>query len=444
MAKKKKQKKIFVLDTSVILHDHNALNCFEENDVAIPITVLEELDNFKRGNDTKNYEAREFIRILDRLSNAFTLQDWISINGSKKGKFKIVMENEDLSSDAVKIFGNKNDHKILNTALSLQKAHSSEVVILVSKDINLRLKAKALNINAEDFETGKIDRDSTLYTGRQVVEDVESDFINKLYKQGQLEDLNVLEDKVTANGFYILKNGKTSVLSYFNPFDKNLERVEKQYVYGIKPRNAEQTFALHALLNPDIKLVSLQGVAGTGKTLLALASALEQHNLYQQIVLARPIVPLSNKDIGYLPGNADDKINPYMQPLFDNLKFIKNQFGINEKKYRKIEEMEEDGKLKISALAFIRGRSLSNVIFIVDEAQNLTPHEVKTIITRAGENTKIIFTGDVFQIDTPYLDEQSNGLSYLIDRLKGNELFAHVTLEKGERSELANLANELL
>ena len=383
MAKKKKQKKIFVLDTSVILHDHNALNCFEENDVAIPITVLEELDNFKRGNDTKNYEAREFIRILDRLSNAFTLQDWISINGSKKGKFKIVMENEDLSSDAVKIFGNKNDHKILNTALSLQKAHLSELVILVSKDINLRLKAKALNINAEDFETGKIDRDSTLYTGRQVVEDVESDYINKLYKQGQLEDLNVLEDKVTANGFYILKNGKTSVLSYFNPFDKNLERVEKQYVYGIKPRNAEQTFALHALLNPDIKLVSLQGVAGTGKTLLALASALEQHNLYQQIVLARPIVPLSNKDIGYLPGNADDKINPYMQPLFDNLKFIKNQFGINEKKYRKIEEMEEDGKLKISALAFIRGRSLSNVIFIVDEAQNLTPHEVKTIITRA-------------------------------------------------------------
>ena len=444
MAKKIKQKKIFVLDTSVILHDHNSLNCFEENDVAIPITVLEELDNFKRGNDTKNFEAREFIRILDRLSNAFTLQDWIPINGPDKGSFKIVMENEELVSDAVKIFGNKNDHKILNAALTLQKTAAKSKVILVSKDINLRLKAKALNIKAEDFETGKIDRDSTLYTGRQIIENVESDFINKLYKQGQIEDLDLLKDKVTANGFYILKNGKTSVLSYFNPFDNHLERVEKQYVYGIKPRNAEQTFALHALLNPDIKLVSLQGVAGTGKTLLALASALEQHNLYQQIVLARPIVPLSNKDIGYLPGNAEDKINPYMQPLFDNLKFIKNQFGINEKKYRKIEEMEEDGKLKISALAFIRGRSLSNVIFIVDEAQNLTPHEVKTIITRAGENTKIIFTGDVFQIDTPYLDEQSNGLSYLIDRLKGNELFAHITLEKGERSELANLANELL
>jgi len=442
--KSKKPKKIFVLDTSVILHDHNVLDCFEENDIAIPITVLEELDNFKRGNDTKNYEAREFIRILDRLSNAYTLQDWIPINGEDKGKFKIILENDTNEADAVKIFGNKNDHHILNAALSLKITAKDSKVILVSKDINLRLKAKALNITAEDFETGKIDRDSTLYTGKQLVENIESEYINKLYKQGNISDTNVIKDKLTANGFYIMKNGKSSVLSYYNPLDDCLERVEKQYVYGIKPRNAEQTFALHALLNPDIKLVTLQGVAGTGKTLLALASALEQHNLYHQIVLARPIVPLSNKDIGYLPGNADEKINPYMQPLFDNLKFIKNQFGQNEKKYRKIEEMEDEGKLNISALAFIRGRSLSNVIFIVDEAQNLTPHEVKTIITRAGENTKIIFTGDVFQIDTPYLDEQSNGLSYLIDRLKGNELFAHITLEKGERSELANLANELL
>ena len=445
MAKKsKKPKKIFVLDTSVILHDHNVLDCFEENDIAIPITVLEELDNFKRGNDIKNFEAREFIRILDRLSNAYTLQDWIPINGEDKGKFKIILENDANEADAVKIFGNKNDHHILNAALSLKITAKDSKVILVSKDINLRLKAKALNITAEDFETGKIDRDSTLYTGKQLVENIESEYINKLYKQGNISDTNVIKDKLTANGFYIMKNGKSSVLSYYNPLDDCLERVEKQYVYGIKPRNAEQTFALHALLNPDIKLVTLQGVAGTGKTLLALASALEQHNLYHQIVLARPIVPLSNKDIGYLPGNADEKINPYMQPLFDNLKFIKNQFGQNEKKYRKIEEMEDEGKLNISALAFIRGRSLSNVIFIVDEAQNLTPHEVKTIITRAGENTKIIFTGDVFQIDTPYLDEQSNGLSYLIDRLKGNELFAHITLEKGERSELANLANELL
>ena len=382
MAKKKKTRKIFVLDTSVILHDHNSIKCFDEHDVAIPITVLEELDNFKRGNDTKNFEAREFIRILDRISKEFTLQDWIPLNGPEMGNFKIVMENDKVENDAVKIFGSKNDHKILNAALCLKKSESNSKVILVSKDINLRLKAKALNIEAEDFETGKIDKESALYQGKNTVENVDSESINKLYKQGQMEDVSCLNGNVTPNGFYILKNGKSSILSYYNPFDSVIERVEKQYVYGVKPRNAEQTFALHALMNPDVKLVTLQGVAGTGKTLLALASALEQHNMYQQIVLARPIVPLSNKDIGYLPGSAEDKINPYMQPLFDNLKFIKNQFGENEKKYRKIEEMEEDGKLKISALAFIRGRSLSNVMFIVDEAQNLTPHEIKTIITQ--------------------------------------------------------------
>jgi len=444
MSKKKIQRKIFVLDTSVILHDHNSISCFEEHDVAIPITVLEELDNFKRGNDTKNYEAREFIRILDRLSKNYKLREWIPINGDNKGKFKIVMEQTKLDEDAVKIFGPKNDHKILNAALLLENQEKQSKVILVSKDINLRLKAKALNIDAADFKTGKIDKESALYSGKKTIDSIDSETINNLYKRGYTEDYKEIDGSIVNNGFYILRNGNSSILSYFNPIEKKIERVEKQYVYGIKPRNAEQTFAMHALLNPDIKLVTLQGVAGTGKTLLALASALEQHNLYQQIVLARPIVPLSNNDIGYLPGGIEDKVNPYMQPLFDNLKFIKSQFGENEKKHRKIEEMEESGKLKISALAFIRGRSLSNVIFIVDEAQNLTPHEIKTIITRAGENTKIIFTGDVFQIDTPYLDEQSNGLSYLIDRLKGNELFAHIMLEKGERSELANLANERL
>ena len=444
MSKKTKQRKIFVLDTSVILHDHNSISCFEEHDVAIPITVLEELDNFKRGNDTKNYEAREFIRILDRLSKNHKLREWIPINGNNKGKFKIVMEQTKLNEDAVKIFGPKNDHKILNAALLLEIQEKQSKVILVSKDINLRLKAKALNIEAADFKTGKIDKESALYSGKKTIDNIDSETINNLYKRGYSEDYKEFDGSIVNNGFYILRNGNSSILSYFNPIEKRIERIEKQYVYGIKPRNAEQTFAMHALLNPDIKLVTLQGVAGTGKTLLALASALEQHNLYQQIVLARPIVPLSNNDIGYLPGGIEDKVNPYMQPLFDNLKFIKSQFGENEKKHRKIEEMEESGKLKISALAFIRGRSLSNVMFIVDEAQNLTPHEIKTIITRAGENTKIIFTGDVFQIDTPYLDEQSNGLSYLIDRLKGTELFAHIMLEKGERSELANLANEML
>ncbi|MEZ4799817.1 MAG: PhoH family protein [Flavobacteriales bacterium] len=256
--------------------------------------------------------------------------------------------------------------------------------------------------------------------------------------------LTVLGKEKLTNHYYILKNGQSSALTFLNGKEKTLQRVDKVYAYGIKPKNAEQAFAMHAILNPDIKLVTISGVAGTGKTLLALAGSLELKNTYDQLFLARPIVPLSNKEIGFLPGDAEEKVNPYMQPLWDNLNFIKNQFGENEKKRKAIDEMQAHGKITICPLAFIRGRSLTNCIMIVDEAQNLTPHEVKTIITRAGENTKIILTGDVRQIDTPYLDEQSNGLSFVIERLKGQDLFCHVTLEKGERSELANLANEML
>jgi PhoH-like ATPase len=304
------------------------------------------------------------------------------------------------------------------------------------------LKGKALDIDAEDYETGKIDVDG-LYKGKGVVEDLDSEFIRKLYTDGSV-DCGPEIGKHINNHYYILRNGKSSSLAYYNPDTEQLNRVDKSYIYGVKPRNAEQTFAIHALLNPEIRLVTIQGVAGTGKTLLALASALEQHKSYKQIILARPIVPLSNRDIGYLPGDASEKINPYMEPLWDNLKFIKDQFKENEKRYKQIRQMQDDKKIVITPLAYIRGRSLANIFFIIDEAQNLTPHEVKTIVSRAGENTKIIFTGDIHQIDTPYLDEKSNGLSYIIDRLRGNKLFAHVTLEKGERSELANLANELL
>ncbi len=441
----RKKKKIYVLDTSVILHDHNSITQFEDNDVAIPITVLEELDNFKRGSDTKNFEAREFIRILDKLAIDYTLQDWIPLEKNKKGRFKIIMHNDKMEVDAERVYrDNKADHRILNAALTLKKQEKTKEVILVTKDINLRLKAKALELAAEDYETGKIKDVNNLYSGISEVQNIESDVIHKIFKDGYTTDLSIVKEQLAINHYYILKNGKSSALAFFNSGEEKLERVEKQYTYGIKPRNAEQTFALNAILNPEIKLVTLQGVAGTGKTLLALAGSIEQRNRYKQIILARPIVPLSNKDIGYLPGDVKEKINPYMEPLWDNLKFIKNQFSENEKKHRQIVEMEQDEKIMIVPLAFIRGRSLSDVIFIVDEAQNLTPHEIKTIITRAGENTKIIFTGDVHQIDTPYLDEQSNGLSYLIDRLKGTDLFAHITLEKGERSELANLANELL
>ncbi|MFT5184856.1 MAG: PhoH-like ATPase [Flavobacteriales bacterium] len=276
------------------------------------------------------------------------------------------------------------------------------------------------------------------------MEDVDAEVIRKIYQSGQSKKTSILGDAKQNNHFYILKNCTSSALGFYNPVKNSIERVDKDYAYGIKPKNAEQAFALHAIQNPDIDLVTISGVAGTGKTLLALAGSLEQKNRFDQIILARPIVPLSNRDIGFLPGDAEDKIGPYMQPLWDNLNFIKKQFGENEKKRKAIEEMQAEGRITICPLAYIRGRSLTNVIFIVDEAQNLTPHEVKTIITRAGENCKIILTGDVRQIDTPYLDEQSNGLSYVIDRLKGQKPYCHITLEKGERSELANLANDFL
>lgn len=445
MSKTKKEKKIFVLDTSVIIYEHNSILNFDEHDVGIPITVLEELDNFKKGNDTKNFEAREFIRLMDKLAKNQLLHQWNPINGKGKGNFKVLMDMNS-AVDANKVFAEtKADHRILNSALQLQKEEKNKRVILVSKDINLRLKAKSLGLQAEDYTTGKVQNISSLYSGKTIVEDVNADIINLLYEKGYCPPEDLL-GKVEAwkNHYYIFRSGKKSALAYFNPLNGMLEHVEKRSVYGVKPRNAEQTFAIHAALRPEIKLVSIQGVAGTGKTLLALAAALEQKREYKQIYLARPIVPLSNKDIGYLPGDIKSKVNPYMEPLWDNLKFIQNQYSETDKEYSKITEMVNQEKLVITPLAYIRGRSLSNICFIVDEAQNLTPHEVKTIITRAGENTKIIFTGDIYQIDTPYLDSQSNGLSTLIDRLKNNELYAHITLEKGERSELANLANTLL
>ncbi|PVY38752.1 PhoH family protein [Pontibacter virosus] len=438
-----KGKKIFVLDTSVILYDHSAVQNFQEHDVAIPITVLEELDNFKKGNDIKNFEAREFIRFIDKLSSEHMLQEWIPLNGKTKGKFKVMM-NGSAKLDATKIFGDKNDHHILNSALHMQQDYPKSKVVLVTKDINLRLKARALNLIAEDYETGKIQDVAGLYTGSDTLEEIDPGVINDLYEKGNSNSGKVIKETPPDNHFYVLKSFKSSILSYYNPAEDQFERVDKQTAYGVKPRNAEQTFAMHALLNPRIKLVSIQGVAGTGKTLLALASALEQRRDYKQIYLARPIVPLSNKDIGYLPGDIKSKLNPYMEPLWDNLKYIQNQYAENSKEYQKIKELVELEKLVITPLAYIRGRSLSNIYFIVDEAQNLTPHEVKTIISRAGENTKIVFTGDVYQIDTPYLDSQSNGLSYLIDRARNHPLYAHITLLKGERSELANLANELL
>ncbi|OQX76830.1 MAG: ribonuclease [Bacteroidetes bacterium 4484_249] len=446
MPRKKKQKKIFVLDTSVILYNHNALNSFDDNDVVIPITVLEELDNFKKGNEIKNFEAREFIRIMDRLSSKGTLQNWIQLEFPKAGMFRVQMdETPEKGMDAIKIFGDdKPDHRILNAAIRIGEEKPGYRVILVTKDINLRIKAKSLEIPSEDFKTGKIKDVDSLYSGISYIENADTEAINQLYKTGLCDVNDVGIENPIPNHYFIIRNESSSVLTFYNPVLQKIERVEKRPAYKILPRNAEQVFALHAITNKNVKLVTLQGVAGTGKTLLALAGALDQKRNFKQIYLARPIVPLSNKDIGYLPGDIKSKLNPYMEPLWDNLKFIQNQYGEKDKEFKRITEALESEKLVITPLAYIRGRSISNICFIVDEAQNLTPHEVKTIITRAGEGTKIIFTGDIYQIDTPYLDSQSNGLSYLIDKIKHHEIYAHIRLEKGERSELANLANELL
>jgi len=290
---------------------------------------------------------------------------------------------------------------------------------------------------------GHLRLEEDLYTGKATINKVADTLLTQFTKAGTL-GADGIDSELQNNNFYILQGKRKSVPAFYNGQSRQLEEVVEQPVFNIQPKNIEQSFAIHALLNPNIKLVSIQGNAGTGKTLLALASALEQRKNFRQIYVTRPIVPLSNKDIGFLPGDVKSKIDPYMAPIWDNLKFIKDQFADDEKMQGKIDELVATDKISIAPLAFIRGRTLTKIFFIVDEAQNLTPHEVKTIISRAGENSKFVFTGDIYQIDTPYLDAESNGLSYLIDKAKSHPLYAHITLQKGERSELANLATELL
>jgi PhoH-like ATPase len=435
--------KLFVLDTNVILHDSGCIRNFEENDVAIPITVLEELDQFKRGNEDLNFQAREFLRRLDALTGDVLSEEGSPL-GEGLGSIRVVLGGRDDRLNE-SFLQDSPDHRILGLALRLQREHAERPVILVSKDTNLRMKAKSLGLKAQDYTSDKVESFDKLYTGKRVVEGIESEMIDRFYAEGGVpagEFTRVPEP--LANENFILRNGSKSALATYRPSARAFTRVEKQTCYGIAPRNAEQSFALRALMDDDIKLVTIAGTAGTGKTLLALAAALESRQKYRQILLARPVVPLSNRDLGFLPGDVGEKLDPYMQPLYDNLTVIRHQCGDNTQAAQRVVEMRESEKLQITPLAYIRGRSLQRIFFIVDEAQNLTPHEIKTIITRAGEGTKIVFTGDVCQIDQPYLDALSNGLSYVIHRMMGQPIYAHVTLEKGERSALADLASELL
>ncbi len=439
-------KKTFVLDTNVILHDYECIHSFAENDIVLPITVLEELDQFKRGSDTINFNAREFIRVLDGLSGDKIMKTGTKIN-PKGGKIRIVTEHL-MEPEVTSMFiENRPDHRILSVAywLARKQRPANGQVVLVSKDVNLRLKAKSLEITAQDYFTDRVQDIDQLYAGKRTVHDFPGEAITRLYQEaGGIDPADAGLRDLLPHEYCVLKNGSKSALGYHNPESGRLERIEKKPAYGILPRNAEQIFALHALTQPGVLLVTLMGKAGTGKTLLALAAALEVSRQFRQVYLARPIIPLSNRDMGFLPGDIESKLDPIMQPLFDNLAVIKNQFSEGATEFRRIHGMLEDKKLCITPLSYIRGRSLERIFFIVDEAQNLTPHEVKTIITRAGEGTKVVFTGDPYQIDTPYLDARSNGLTYLVHRMKGQKIYAHITLEKGERSMLAELASDLL
>jgi PhoH-like ATPase len=437
--------KLFVLDTNVILHDSKCIGNFEEHDVVVPLTVIEELDRFKKGKEDVNFHARAFLRQLDEIAGDVLTPEGAPL-GPGLGSIRVVIGEQFDPRLRAAFCQDHPDHRILNAALTLRTREPHRAIILVSKDSNLRIKAKSLGLPAEDYTSDKVESFDKLYTGKRTIQDLPGELIDAFYANGgEMPAAEV--PSVTApmaNENFVLRNGSKSILATYRAGSQSLVRVEKRAAYGVKPRNAEQSFALNMLTNNDVSLVTLAGKAGTGKTLLALAAALECRSQYKQILLARPIVPLSNRDLGYLPGDVAAKIDPYMQPLYDNLSVIRHQFEERDPAANRIQEMLESQKLVITPLAYIRGRSLHRAFLIVDEAQNLTPHEVKTIITRAGERTKVVFTGDIQQIDHPYLDSLSNGLSYLISRMTGQPIYAHITLEKGERSPLADLASDLL
>ena len=446
--RKGRQPKIFVLDTNIILHDYKAVGKFQDNDVVIPIAVIEELDKFKKGNDALSYNARGFMRDLDKLTEGKMFgKDGVPL-GRNRGRIKIE-PNHPFPEELQDLFiDDTQDHRILATAIWVRDTHPGRFTALVTKDINLRMKAKAAGMEAQDYLTDRVEESKVENAQKelQVIEDAPADVQQKLaYGPESAVPWDYLFDKEPSpNQLYKFTWSGDTICARYDALRDRIVQVRKREAYGIRPRNDEQRFALDACLNPDIQLVSLTGGAGTGKTLLALAAALEQAKDYDQIILSRPTVILGNQEIGFLPGDEKTKMSPFLQPLMDNLGVIKSQFRPSSKEALRLEGFLKDEKLVITPLAYIRGRSLGKAFFIIDEAQNLTPHEVKTVITRAGEGTKMVFTGDIFQIDQPYLDQWSNGLTHLGEKMAGQRLFQHVFLRKGERSELSEIAAKLL
>ncbi|MBQ8022379.1 MAG: PhoH family protein [Bacteroidales bacterium] len=443
-----KKPKIFVLDTNIILHDYKAIRKFQDNDVVIPIAVIEELDKFKKGNDALSYNARGFMRDIDKLTDGRLFgKDGVSL-GKGKGSIKIE-PNHPFPDDLKDLFiDDTQDHRILATAIWVRDNHPGRFTALVTKDINLRMKSKAAGMEAQDYLTDRVEEAKVENTQREIqtIDDVPAELIQKLaYGQDNAVDWqDLLRTEPYPNQLFKFTWSNETVCARYNAARGKLVLVRKREAYGIRPRNDEQKFALDACLNPDIQLVSLTGGAGTGKTLIALAAALEQARDYDQIILSRPTIILGNQEIGFLPGDEKTKMSPFLQPLMDNLGVIKSQFRPSSKEALRLDGFLKDEKLLITPLAYIRGRSLGKAFFIIDEAQNLTPHEIKTIITRAGEGTKMVFTGDIFQIDQPYLDQWSNGLTHLGEKMAGQPLFQHVFLRKGERSQLSEIAAKLL
>ena len=448
---KGKLPKIFVLDTNIILHDYKAIRHFQENDIVIPVAVLEELDKFKKGSDALSFNARGFMREIDKLSDRRMFgREGIPI-GKHLGNLKVELYHPFPEELRNCFQDDTQDHRILATAMWVKASNPGRFVALVTKDINLRMKAKAVGMEAQDYLTDRIEESRVEYTQNEVtvISDLPQAKVQSLaYGQEGLDYRDVCKEEPKANQLYKFRweKGDNSycTCARYNAASRRIVLVKDRHAYGISPRNDEQRFALDACLNPDIKLVSLTGGAGTGKTLLALAAALETEHNYDQIILSRPTVILGNQEIGFLPGDQKSKMGPFVQPLMDNLSVIRGCFRQGSKQAARIDAMLKDEKLLISPLAYIRGRSLGKVYFIIDEAQNLTPHEVKTIITRAGEGTKMVFTGDIFQIDQPYLDMYSNGLTHLGEKMSGQQLFEHINLKKGERSELSDIASRLL